>query len=69
MSPIETAAIMTDSASVDFEIPAPGTPGHVEWRKTGKLPDGTEPAFEKHEETEVHEAKEVEAEPPAADED
>ena len=35
----ETHAVTgSDSATVDFEMPAPGTPGYDEFRKTGKLP-------------------------------
>ena len=38
------AVTMTDSASVDFEMPAPGMPGYEEFRKTGKLPEVEESA-------------------------
>lgn len=34
-----TAATVVDSASAnDFDMPAPGSPGYVEFRKTGKMP-------------------------------
>ena len=39
--PTNNAVNQTDSASaIDFEMPAPGTEGYDEWRKSGKLPDG-----------------------------
>src|ERR1035438_5627129 len=39
--PTNNAVNQTDSASaINFEMPAPGTEGYDEWRKSGKLPDG-----------------------------
>jgi len=60
----ETAATMTDSASVDFEVPAPGSAGYDEWRKTGKLPEAGEsaPAEEQVQEHEPEEAETATAE-------
>jgi hypothetical protein len=76
MSTNANAATGMDSAAIDFEVPAPGSVGYDEWRKTGKLPEARESApVEVEEKPEVkpqvqeeHEA-EVEAESPAAKED
>lgn len=60
----------SDSVSGDFDMPAPGSPGYDEFRKTGKLPDREEVVPKKEEETETqiqeHEPSEKEAESAAA---
>jgi len=60
----------SDSVSDDFDMPAPGSPGYDEFRKTGKLPDREEVVPEKEEETEPQvqedEPSEKEAESAAA---
>lgn len=67
MSPTETAVNLTDSASVDFEFPSPGSKGYDEWRKTGKLPSAEETATEvpkeKEEKPAPKEVEEAEVEP------
>lgn len=39
MTPLNNAVMGTESAAVDFKMPAPGEAGYDEWRKTGKLPE------------------------------
>ena len=60
MSTPAHAATLADSASaVEFDVPAPGSTGYDEWRKTGKLPDATEtPAEPEREEIEPIEVPE-----------
>ncbi len=62
MRPVEAAnALESAASSVDFELPAPGTSGYDEWRKTGKLPEV--------EAVEVEEIKPPKTEAPAASEE
>ena len=44
MSTTNQAVNLTDSASVDFDFPQPGTPGYDEFRKSGKLPSSEDSA-------------------------
>ncbi len=40
MTPVDAASALDSATSnTDFEMPAPGTPGYLEFRKTGKLPE------------------------------
>lgn len=74
MTPLSNAVTGTESAAVDFKMPAPGDQGYDEWRKTGKLPElqEAEPAEkhpeEKHEEVQEHELGSLEAEESATSE-
>jgi hypothetical protein len=47
MIPLNHAVMGTESAAVDFKMPAPGDAGYDEWRKTGKLPEFQEAEPEK----------------------
>ena len=68
MSALNNAVNLTDSASVDFDFPAPGTPGYEDFRKSGKLPSSEEsappekdPAEKLSEELDAAEAAEIAA--------
>lgn len=62
MTPVEAVNALDSAASMDFEMPAPGTPGYDEFRKTGKLPSVEDSASSKEEvETPVVEAEEIES--------